>query len=66
MNYGATRIHPQMIEWTYDLHSDALRVLATSESLNLVNSTLHLTHTGVTDDATESKITADKMWAPLF
>lgn len=46
------RIHQQKIEWTYDLHSDTLRVPKTSESLNLVNSTLHLT--------------ADKMWASLF
>lgn len=60
------RIHTQKIEWTYYLHSDALRVLEISESLNLVTSTLHLTHTGVTVDATESNITADKTWAPLF
>jgi len=60
------RFHPQKIEWTYDLHSDALRVPETSESLNLVDSTLHLTYTGVTDDATESNITADKVWASLF
>lgn len=46
------RIHSQKIEWTYHLHSDALRVLEISESLNLVNSTLHLT--------------ADKMWASVF